>query len=176
MISFTCNKDSLWKQLVIANLVCDVGWNKVLIRHQVHHNRVPHVPVDTDRLVVNIHLHIFLAVTNILFNNQPWKAMLHGNSQSIFALYVLSLFSYAHTMLLLNKRTQNKTILGINSVLSNRRKAFCKLQTGNRRLPPATTVIKQTKNCYWSSRGAVNISKPCERLSSDYLERVWLCG
>ena len=90
----------------IANLVCDVGWNEVLIGHQVHHNRVPHVPADTDRLAVKIHLYIFLAVTNILFNNQ--KAVLYGNSQPIFALYVLSLFSYAHTMLLLNKRTQKK--------------------------------------------------------------------
>ena len=94
----------------IANLVCDVGWNEVLIGHQVHHNRVPHVPADTDRLAVNIHLYIFLVVTNILFNNQ--KVVLYGNSQSILNLicFVCFIFVFicSHYATLEQTHTQKK--------------------------------------------------------------------
>ena len=45
--SLNCNKNSLWTWLITTNLMCDVGWNEAPIGHQVHHNRIPHVPVDT---------------------------------------------------------------------------------------------------------------------------------
>ena len=47
------------------------------------------IPADTDRLAVNKHLDIFLAVPNILFNNQPWKAVLYGNTPFHICMFYL---------------------------------------------------------------------------------------
>ena len=32
--------------IITANLMCDAGWNEAPIGHQVHHDRIPHIPAN----------------------------------------------------------------------------------------------------------------------------------